>query len=123
MLGAAHPQHPRVQIRLVLEEVHVAPSLVLGVMHRALVLTASLDRARETGAAWKVQVQIQPARRRVELGPRHRPRLLQPQRQPEQIGVLHRAVPSHKVITDGHDNMESEGRSVGRQSTKSTRSS
>src|SRR5664279_2191493 len=61
VLGAAGPRHPRVQERLVLEEIHVPPRLGLGVVHRAGTLIAARHRTPETGAPREVQVQIQSA--------------------------------------------------------------
>ncbi len=72
----AHPRHPRVQVRLVLEKVQVPPAL----RRRAVRLAPRLPALRtpERPAPLEVQVQVQSTRLAVELRPLYPPR--KPQR-------------------------------------------
>src|SRR5664279_5622189 len=122
VLGAAGPRHPRVQERLVLEEIQVPPRLVLRVVHRAGTLIAARHRTPETRAPREVQVQIQPALRHVEIRTDHPPPSPNPKAALNRSRVSDiRPIPQHPA-TERHDPSLPIPRTPGRDTAKPTRS-
>ena len=87
MSRTAHPGHPGVQVRLVLEEVQMTPRLGLGVVHRARRLVTL--RTGKPGTTGKVDAQIHPALLGVERGLDHPPRLDHPQPGRKHLELVH----------------------------------
>lgn len=100
MRGALHPRQPRVQQRLMLEEVQMPPGVFSAVIRSADVLVAR--RARKLAAGRKIQPDVQLLGFAAKLDPRHRPRRLQPQRDSKQFFDLHVAcAPRPQRYTSG----------------------
>ncbi len=73
------------EIRLVLEEVEMAPLLVLGVMHRTFGLFAL--RTQKQGPSFEVDMDIESSCALVEVRARNVPRVMKPKGHREQFKV------------------------------------
>src|SRR5262245_45952885 len=91
-VGTVDAGDARVQERLVLKEIEVAPGLLYRVVHRAVGLAALGTGKPATGL--EVDLDIEPLLVGVELGVHHHPRRHQAECELEQIDVAHGALSS-----------------------------
>ena len=108
VLRTDDPRHARRQVRLVLEEVKMAPGLLLGVVHRAV--DAPALRAGEPRSLGEVDPQIKPLGGRVELHAGDLPRLCQTQRGLEQTKILRLHAGSHHRRSEARQALSQTGR-------------
>jgi len=86
---ALDPGNAGVQVGLMLEEIEVTPACLLRVIGGTGGATA---RAGKAAAGGEIEVNIQPAPRRVELAAHHAPWRRQSQRALQQLPVLHPSI-------------------------------